>query len=169
MLELIKEALAKEDLATLYAIYEDQNAPIERQTRQELEQLMSEMAIELFHQAVADKRKLDSQDKREQFVLRIIYEIVLGLYATGDTEHAMQELTLLVFVSKEGEFKEAMKMHLLALLLGVEYELFLEEFLGDETQEHFYISHFTDQAQRRLESELKVLEDYLASFKKLAK
>ncbi len=102
-------------------------------------------------------------------MLRIIYEIVLGLYATGDTEHAMQELTLLVFVSKEGEFKEAMKMHLLALLLGVEYELFLEEFLGDETQEHFYISHFTDQAQRRLESELKVLEDYLASFKKLAK
>lgn len=169
MIEVIRKAIADEDLETLYTIYEDANAPIEAEVRDELEQVISELAIELFHQSIADGTVLALEEKREQFVLRVVYEIVLGLYASGDLEHAKAEIALLVLSTKDKNFQESMKIHLLAMLTELCYEDFLERFMGANEQHQFFIEHFTDAAYQEYKQEAKIVEQFLASFDKLAK
>lgn len=164
MVDNIKEYIINEELAKLYAIYEA--GSLDPKDQEELQGVLVQLSQDKMHEKVVEKEHFVWEDKDEQFVLRILYELALAHFEQGMNYEALSEFELLSVLSDNQAFSQAMKKHLFALDQELEYEDFTLAWLeGDEKL--FYMRDFDVDYERQFVEHLEAIDKKLEKTKKI--
>ena len=148
--EEILEAYAQGDIAQLYVW--------ETRARDELcvEELMGfyanilELAFERVSDALEHVEKLSMEDVHAVAALRAIYEYAIEHYSAGSVSEASALFDVLLSISSDEHFVQAMQIHHQACEAKINFDTFLEEYADlDQTQASgkFYIAYFKQQGE----------------------
>lgn len=165
MVEEIKELIAKEDIISLYEMVDHDALDLEM--KQELQELIVQLATEKIHDKMSEGLSLDFEDKSEQFVLRVLYENAIGAFQAGERYDSSEAFSMLSVASNSKLFEKALKKHLLALKEGIEFETFINEWVSLEPPKHFFISSFSKEVEKKFIVEEKALSLATQSYAKL--
>jgi len=165
MIEKIQTLITNEDFPALYEIADDDSLDLD--SKQELHQMLVDLATEKVHEKIADKCLLDFDDKSEQFVLRVLYENAIGAFEAGESYESQEAFALLASVSNSKFFQKALRKHLLALLRGVSFETFIQEWIASEAPKHFFVSSFSKEVEKMFVQEEADLSKQTQRYTKL--
>lgn len=165
MTQTIEEAVQNRDLPHIYETYYSDEIGVK--DKETLGQIIVEIAQEDLHEKIVLQEPFCYANKREQYVLRVLYELALGTYESGEIYEAKEQFILLSVCSDEVHFSKAMKQHLSAILLDLEYETFVMQWVEDIDAKRFYISTFTKQSDKQSKGIKKQLDSVLEPIQKL--
>ena len=165
MIDKIQEALRNRDIAFIYEAYRSED--ISSKDQAELGEIIVEMAQEDLHEKIVTQMRFDYKQKREQYVLRVLYELALSTYEAGEMFEAREQFALLSCASNEAHFSNAMKRHVSALLMDVEHTVFMQEWVDMTKITRFYIASFTKQSDKISKKNSKQVDALIAPIAKL--
>ncbi len=149
MIEKIKGYIEAEDIESLYGVYA-QEGLLDEAERQELLAVLVDMATDRLHEKMVSQEHFMFDNKSEQFMLRVLYEKALSEFEAGHSYEAQEAFAMLSVASDSPFFSEAVKKHLLALMVSVDFDTFITQWVSDEAPKHFFLSRFTKEVDKRL-------------------
>ena len=152
--------IVNQDIETLYGEYAQTHDS-------ELGLILIDMAWELLNDKIVAFEPISCGEKREQFVLRVLYEKALYDFEYDHHANAQAIFEILSVACLDVDFLKAMQMHLLALIEAVDYKTFIDKWVASTQSETFYIGAFTQDALAQFKAGQTKLDTALEKNRKL--
>ncbi|MEA2100813.1 MAG: hypothetical protein U9P72_11865 [Campylobacterota bacterium] len=151
----VLEAQKVSDIASLYVLEQQAHEIFDEETLHGFYANILDMALEKLTNTLEDHRKMDMNEVQDFATLRALYEYAIENYSAGEITDASALFEVLSGLSDDEKFSSALKLHWIASAEKLTLDDFLEKIADiDATQNAgtFYISCFTDEAQKLLNS-----------------
>ncbi|KIM10492.1 MAG: hypothetical protein KU37_09290 [Sulfuricurvum sp. PC08-66] len=165
MTKALEIAYAQGDVATLYEAYHART--LDAKGQEQLMAMLIESAQEALHEKIVTQTPFMMRDRQAHYVLRTLYEIAMASYEASNSVEAQEQFALLGAASDDAKFSLAMRHHLCALLMEMEYEAFVGECAVIEEEENFYIDGFSSICAQRCKTQEKRIETFMAPMVRL--
>ena len=146
------------DIASLYVMEAKANELLDEETLHGFYANILDLALEKLTDTLEAHRKMDINEVQDFATLRALYEYAVENYSAEQTKDASALFEVLSGLSNDEKFSTAMKFHWIASAENISLDDFIEKIADiDATQASgtFYISCFTDEAQKLVQKQTK--------------
>ena len=146
------------DIASLYVMEAEANEILDEETLHGFYANILDLALEKLTDTLEAHRKMDINEVQDFATLRALYEYAIENYSAEQTKDASALFEVLSGLSNDEKFSTAMKFHWIASAEKISLNSFLENIANIDATElsgTFYISCFTDEAQKLVNSQNK--------------
>lgn len=158
-LEVLKkkvlDAQANADIASLYVLEQEAYDTFDEDTLQAFYANILDIALEKLTDTLEAHRKMDMSEVQDFATTRALYEYAMEHYSAGQIKDASALFEVLSGLTNDDKFSWALKLHWLASAENITLDSFMSKIADiDATQNNqtFYISGFTQEAQKLLDS-----------------
>ncbi len=151
----VLEAQSKNDIAALYVLENQAHEIFDEETISGFYANILDLALEKLTDTLESHRKMDMSEVQDFATTRALYEYAMEHYSAGQIKDAAALLEVLSGMTNDDKFSWSLKLHYLAANEGINLEDFMEKFADlatTQTNETFYISGFTKEAQILLDN-----------------
>ena len=153
--EKVLEAQTNSDIASLYVLEQEAYDTFDEDTLQAFYANILDMALEKLTDTLEAHRKMDMSEVQDFATTRALYEYAMEHYSAGQIQDASALFEVLSGLTNDDKFSKALKLHWLASAENITLDNFMTKIADiDVTQSNqtFYISGFTQEAQKLLDS-----------------
>ena len=155
--ELKKRVLTAQengDIASLYVMEQEAYDNFDEDTLHGFYANILDLALEKLTDTLESHRAMDMNEVQDFATVRALYEYAIEHYSAKQNADASALFEVLSGITNDENFSSALKIHWVASVENISLDDFLENIAdidGTQKAESFYISSFTDKAEKLLE------------------
>ncbi|MEA3229234.1 MAG: hypothetical protein U9P38_09210 [Campylobacterota bacterium] len=139
------------DIASLYVMEAEAHEILDEETLHGFYANILDLALEKLTDTLEAHKKMNINEIQDFATLRALYEYAVENYSAKQNKDASALFEVLSGLSNDEKFSSAMKFHWIASAENISFDDFLEKIAdidATQTSGTFYISCFTDEAQK---------------------
>ncbi len=152
--ERVLKLQQKSDIAGLYVLELEAHDTLNKEDLNGYYANILELALENLTDALEIARRFKLDEVQDFATIRALYEYAIEHYSAGSTDDGAALFEILVGLSEDENFSQAMKIHQLSAQSGLDFDDFLNKIAdipATQIAGTFYISSFSDEAKNILD------------------
>jgi len=151
----VLEAQQNSDIASLYVLEQEAHEVFDEETLHGFYANILDLALEKLTNTLESHRKIDMTEVQDFATTRALYEYAMEHYSAGQIKDASALFEVLSGLTNDEKFSSALKLHWIASSENLNIDDFIENIADINATQNagtFYISEFTNEAQKLLDN-----------------